>query len=193
MKPLLKLSLIAVGVLAAGLLAIQQWQVRPHVNPNPVKRVVVRGVFPYAQGWELRLRQDFFTSNPECKRSARLFFVIPMAIVAREVQIPVAVKRIDDEHYEAEYFEDHYLSGHCEWTAGFLYADPVRGKENMYGGAILGFPKKYNKIDYRCHALTANAATGPVVYASCFEGDNRSFDPARKIGEVNFNWTGDTK
>ncbi len=177
------------STLAALLLIVvggNYWLIGPHLNPNPTQRVAFRGEFPYGDGWDFQLRREFYTTGAICQISARIFFFIPVAEVARERQVSVPVKRIDDTRYEAEYFEDYYEPGFCGWKAGFVYADAIRGKENMYGGAILGFPRTYNKIDYHCRDVVSNLATGREVQKSCYEGDRRSFDAARAIGEINF-------
>jgi len=182
------------GALAALLLigfAGNHWLIGPHLNPNPTQRVAFRGTFPFAQGWDFRLRQEFFTTSAICQVTARIFFMIPMAEVSRERQVSVPVKRIDDTRYEAEYFQDYYEPGLCGWKSGFVYADAILGKENMYGGALLGFPGKYNKIDYHCSDVVSNLATGREVRKSCYEHDRRSFDAARSIGEVNFHLKGE--
>ncbi len=186
MKPLLKRSLIAVGVLAGEVIAGHQWLIAPRRNQNPTQRVAFAGAFPYAQDWRLSLRQEFFTTSAICQVTARIFFFVPVAEVGRERQISIAVKRIDDAHYEAEYFEDYYEPGLCGWKSGFVYADAARGKENMYGGALLGFPRRYNKIDFHCSDVVSNLPTGREVRRRCYEHDRRSFDATRSIGEINF-------
>ena len=183
--------LSALATLLLVFYAGTHWLIGPHLNPNPTKRVAFGGAFPYAQGWDLRLRQEFYTTGAICQMTARIFFLIPVAEVARERQVSVPVKRIDNSRYEAEYFEDYYEPGLCGWESGFVYADAIRGKENMYGGALLGFPRKYNKIDYHCSDVVSNLATGREVQKSCYEHDRRSFDAARAIGEINFHLKGE--
>ena len=189
MKPLLKRSLIAVGVLAAGLLAAQHWQVRPHVNPNPVKRVVVRGVFPYAQGWELRMWQHFYSNNPECKYTGRAFFIFPTAEVPRTADIAVPLKRIDDQRYEAEYFEDYYMPGHCEWGGGALLAEVTTDGSPVARESLMGSNKR-KSMDLDCSTYKSTISKKTYVRARCFP-TRETNDPAQTVIHVNFRYIGE--
>lgn len=93
-------TIAGLGVLLLG----HRWLMAPCVNPNPVKKVVMRGEFPFDRGWELRIQQSFYTRNPLCKRMARVFFIIPQAEASGEVWAPSIVPpRLTGNRYEASY------------------------------------------------------------------------------------------
>lgn len=48
---------------------------RPTDNPQPQKKIVVRGSFPYDRGWDLRIEASYYSKNPTCKQTARAFFI----------------------------------------------------------------------------------------------------------------------
>lgn len=181
-------TIAVIGLLIYGYNALMN----PTVNPHPIKKVVVRGKFPYDKGWELRIQQSFYAKNPSCNQTARIFFFIPQAEVSRERFLPpAAVKRLDASSYETEYFEDYFLPGFCEWVPYFTSYRIFSGEKLIQGGAMLGFPNLYNRIDYGCSSIKMPRTN--ELATACYEGNNRSFDPSRKDGEINFFWKGNTK
>ena len=171
------------------------WLMTPTVNPNPIKKVVIRGQFPFERGWDLRISQSFYARNSLCNRTARVFFFIPQAEVSREKALPFIVpKRLEGSHYEVEYYQDYFLPGFCDWTERFVFYSILQNGQIKTGGAaLLGFPNLYNRINYSCFIYTVPVNT-PAKYESglvCSAGINRrnsSFDPSLPYGEVNFFW-----
>lgn len=191
-KLLLRSHMVVVAICLLGAMFYGfSWLMIPQVNPNPTKKIVVSGTFPYEMGWELRIDREFYSKNPICKQTALIFLVIPVAEVSREKVLPVNVSRLEGMQYETSYYEDHFLPGLCDWTAGFAYYRIYSNEKLLHGGAILGFPNRFNKIDYGCSNITM-PRTGETGVA-CYEGNNRSFDPSLSSGKVNFRWAGGVK
>lgn len=184
-----------VAMTIAGVLLLgHHWLMTPRVNPNPTKKVIVRGEFPFDRGWELRFAQSFYTRNPLCKQMARVFFFIPQAEVSREAWAPPIVPtHLSDSRYEALYYEDYILPGFCDWTERFVYYRIYSGGERISGAALLGFPDSYKEINYECftHTLPVNTDAKYESGLVCRERFGRrsgSFDPSLPHGEVNFSW-----
>jgi hypothetical protein len=170
-----------------------RWMVTPHVNPHPQMKVVVRGVFPYERGWELRIRRDFSTRNRLCEITARAFLIFPMANVARETSIEIPVVREgDDNRYTFTYYEDHFVPGLCEWAGRFTSFGIFQDGKNLQGGAILGLNRQYNQITYECHFIDTEVRSIQGIQVQrgvvCSGNVDRSFDPSRADNEVNFTW-----
>lgn len=184
---LFRSSVLAVLVLVPSSLYGYLWLMSPRINPDPQKRITQRGVFPFDRGWDLRVQQSFFAQNPTCSQIARVFFLIPQAEVSREQILPsIAVTRLAGSLYEVEYFEDHFLPGFCDWTPNFTYYRIYAKGVIVQGGAMLGFPHKYNRINYDCGGMRMPKTNELVT--TCYEGNNRRFESSRKDAEVNFFW-----
>ena len=178
---------LAILVFAISLFYGYFWLLSPSVNPNPHKKVVLRGAFPFNRGWDLRIQQSYFAQNPTCNQVARVFFLIPQADVSRERMLPlISVSQLPGFRYEVEYFEDHFLPGFCNWQANFTYYRIYANSNIVQGGAMLGLPNMYNRIDYDCRDIQMPKTRELVM--TCHEGNNRSLDPSRKDNEVNFFW-----
>ena len=56
---------------------------RPVDNPQPQKKQIVQGSFPYEKGWELRIEASYYKvlHNPTCRQTAR-FLHFPQAEVS---------------------------------------------------------------------------------------------------------------
>lgn len=170
------------------------WLMTPTVNPNPIRKVVMRGEFPFERGWELRIARSFYARNSLCNRTARVFFFIPQAEVSREkAPLFIVPKQLESSRYEVEYYQDYFLPGFCDWTERFVSYSILQNGQIKTGQALLGFPNLHNKINNSCFMQTVPVNT-PAKYESglvCRAGINRrnsSFDPSLPYGEVNFFW-----
>jgi hypothetical protein len=98
------------------------WLMTPSTNPNPREKILIRGVFPFDQGLELKFQEGYHTRNPICEYTARVFFFFPQAKVSREIGLPlISVRRIADTKYETEIFRDRLSPGFCDWTLRFVH------------------------------------------------------------------------
>lgn len=189
------------GLLAMVALIIfgYRWVMSPVVNASPTKKVVVRGVFPYDRGWDLRIRTSFYTTNPTCKVTARAFFIFPMADVSREVSVDIPVNREGGNQYSFTYYEDHLQPGFCEWKQGFVFSQLFQdGKWRAGNSAILGLNGRFNLITYDCHyinlmtpGLGKDARERSIVCGEHKEMPNRH-EPKIAGNEVNFVWRNET-
>lgn len=192
-------TIIILGLLFLG----YRWLMLPQVNSHPIKKVVMRGQFPFEKGWELRIGRSFYARNSLCNRTAKVFFFIPQAEVTREFGLPFTVpKWLGGNRYEVEYYQDHFLSGFCDWTEGFVSYYILQSGQIKQGGALLGFPNLYNKINYNCFMQTLPVNTSAKYESGlvCLDGSvnkssnravygsNSSLDPSLPYGEVNFFW-----
>lgn len=172
---------------------------RPTDNPQPQKKIVVRGSFPYDRGWDLRIEASYYSKNPTCKQTARAFFIFPQAEVSREAWRTIPVIREGDSRYRFEFFEDAVSPGFCEWSMRFVnYRIYSAGKE-IQGGAILGFPGRFNVIRYGCSNITSTYFRSPdrtpiaETGVACYEGDNHWKDPSQSDALIDFIWEENTK
>ena len=192
--------------------AVWNWLVTPRVNPNPQKKIVVRGVFPYDKGFYLRVREDFYSSHPRCKIAARAFLIFKQAMVSREKFVPVQVSKEGGNRYSFTYYEDYFEPGFCEWSYGGVSAAVIVGEtvEAFIGpnrksrlitgqaatgmGVPFGLHHKFNVINYDCHFYEHEfmRIQGLVVERgfSCFDhlGKNNRRDQAVLDNELNFNF-----
>jgi hypothetical protein len=156
--------------------------------------VVVRGSFPYDQGWDLKITTSFYSSNPECKVAARAFFLFKAADVSREVFVDIPVTREDGNHYSFTYYEDYFKPGYCEWKQRFVYSQQLVKGEFWGRRAILGLNRDYNVINYECwwrsRLRPGISETARQMMFSCFDhlGKNNRSDPRVKDNELNFNF-----
>lgn len=174
------LSLAAVFLLAA---MVHYLITRPVDNPQPQQKLVVRGSFPYDKGLELRVEAAYYSESVNCRQTARAFFIFPQAEVASEAWRTVPVLREGGNRYRFEFYQDAVLPGFCDWRLQFVFYRIYREGNKVQGGAILGFPGRYNVIQYGC----SNVRGDPNRYA-CLEGDNHWKDPARKDHQIDFIW-----
>lgn len=160
-------------------------------NPNPQKKVVVRGSFPYDRGWDLRIDISYYTKNPTCKQTANAFFIFPQAEVARGAWRSAEVTREGDNQYRFEFYEDALSPGFCEWALRFvnyrIYSD---GKE-IQGGAMLGFPSNFNTIRYTCSGVKMPRTNETKV--ACFEGNDRRRNELQSDNLIDFIWERNSK
>ncbi|MEY3201942.1 MAG: hypothetical protein RIR70_1492, partial [Pseudomonadota bacterium] len=95
---------------------------KPRINPNPQRKIVMSGVFPYDRGFELKLDISFSTENPDCKETLLTLGLFPAATVRQTWETEVPVKKVGENRYAAELAFDHVLPGRCQWTyAGMAY------------------------------------------------------------------------
>jgi hypothetical protein len=167
---------------------------RPTDNPQPQKKIMVRGSFPYQRGWDLRIEASYYSKNPTCKQTARAFLIFPQAEVSREAWRTIPVIREGDSRYRFEFFEDAVSPGFCEWSLRFVnYRIYSAGKE-VQGGAILGFPGRFNVIRYGCSNITSTFYRSPnrtpitETGVACYEGDNHWKDPSQSDAFIDFIW-----
>jgi len=141
------LVLIAVVCVLYG----YSWLMKPKINPHPVEKLTIRGAFPFEQGLDLTYAQSFYTRNPACKYTSRLFGIFPQAKVSREVGLRmIPVRRTDKSNYEVEMFRDALSPGFCDWAPSFISFQIFSKGRLMDTAALLGFPKVVNAIDFRC-------------------------------------------
>lgn len=173
-------SFVAVFLVAA---LVHYLVTRPVDNPQPQKKLVVQGSFPYDRGLELRVEATYYSESVNCRQTARAFFIFPQAEVSREAWRTVPVVREDGNRYRFEFYEDAMLPGFCDWRLRFVFYRIYKEGKKVQGGAILGFPSHYNVIRYGC----SNVRGDPNRYA-CLEGDNHWKDPARTDHQIDFIW-----
>lgn len=187
--------LLGLVTLLAVLYGGYRWAVTPHVNPNPTKKVVVHGQFPYDRGWDLQIKTSFYTKNPRCDVTARAFLIFRMADVSREAWVEIPVAREGGNSYSFTYYEDYFQPGFCEWDQRFVYSHLFQDKEWQHGNsAILGLNRQYNQINYECHYLDKltpgmgkNTREKSVVCGDDNEKPH-NFNLRRTDNEVNFAW-----
>ena len=170
-----------------------RWTVTPHINPNPTKKVVVRGQFPYDRGWDLQIKTSFYTKNPQCDVMARAFLLFPMAQVAREVWADIPVIRESGNRFSFTYYEDYFLSGYCLWEQRFVYSRKYLDGEWERGNtAIPGLNSQYNQINYECTYMDVlvpglgRDAREKSVGCDDNLGRNHRFDSRIEGNELNF-------
>jgi len=124
--------------------------------------------------------------------------------VSREARAPsIATKRVGENRYQVEYYQDYLTPGFCDWTERFAYYRIYVNDKEINGAALLGFPSLYNKITYNCFMRTLPVNTVDKYESGlvCLDGavhksdngralykSNSSFDPSLPYGEVNFFW-----
>ena len=156
---------------------------RPVDNQQPQQKLIVQGKFPYDKGWELRIEASYYSRSVNCRQTARAFFIFPQAEVASEVWRTIPVVREVGNRYHFEFYEDAMLPGFCDWRLRFVnYIITKNGKE-IQGGAILGFPGRFNVIRYGC----LNVRGDPNRYA-CLERDKHWIAPAIPSHQIDFIW-----
>ena len=181
--------LVAIGVFVSLGFA-HFWLTRPTDNPQPHKKIVVRGSFPYDRGWDLRIEASYYSKNPTCKQTARAFFIFPQAEVSREARRTIPVTREGGDGYRFEFYEDAISLGFCEWTLRFVNFRVLSKGKEIDGSTILGFPRPFNTFRYSCSMSSIRRDVGGVT---CYEGDNRWNDPSRQDVLIDFLWEEKTK
>ena len=188
-----RITLLALLLGLAAWYGAWRWMVTPRVNGQPQKKVVVRGVFPYDRGWDLQIQTSFYTRNPECKRTARAFGIIPMAEVAREAWADIPVTREGGNHYSFVYYEDYFAPGHCDWRLRYVYSHLFQdGKWEQGSSALMGLNRQNNQLSYDCHYKDSlNPGMGRDareinLVCSNYGQPNNGFDPRIADNEVNF-------
>jgi len=188
------LGLVGVLVVSA-VYAGYRWAVMPRLNPHPVKKVVVRGVFPFDRGWDLQPRMSFYTRNANCKKTARIFFIYPVADVAREEWVDIPLVRKGGNRYIFTYYEDHFLPGQCDWELRFVYTHLFQDGQWAHGSdAIMGLNRQFNEINYECHYMNVltpgRGKDAREIHIVC-GGDKdkpHRLNPQLTGNEVNFIW-----
>jgi hypothetical protein len=192
-----KLLTLASLFVLAGL--VHYLVTRPVDNPQPQRKQIVQGSFPYDKGWELRIEASYYSNNPTCKQTARAFFFFPQAEVSREAWRTIPVVREDGNRYRFEFYEDAIQPGFCDWKLQFVYYRVFSNGEKVQGGAILGFPGSYNVIRYGCVNIKRTYYKAPdrtpvdEVGVACLERDNHWKDAARTDNQIDFVWEGSKK
>lgn len=157
---------------------------RPEDNPQPKKKLLVQGSFPYEKGWDLRIKASYYSRNPTCRQTARAFFIFPQAEVTREAWRTVPVVREENNRYRFEFHEDALLPGFCDWQLQFVHYVVTKNGKEIQGGAILGFPGRYNVIRYGCSTVTMRNLSG----VACYEGDDHWKHPTKTDYQIDFVW-----
>ena len=166
----------------------------PMDNPQPQKKVAVQGVFPYDRGLELRIEASYYSSNPICRETARAFFIFPQAEVSREAWRQIPLVREDGNRYRFDFYEDAIHPGFCDWKLRFVNYQIFEKGAEVQGGAILGFPGRYNVIRYECGKVISTYYKAPDrtpvkrVGIACLERDNHWHDPSRSVSQIDFVW-----
>jgi hypothetical protein len=187
-----KLLTLASLFVLAGL--VHYLVTRPVDNPQPQKKQIVQGVFPYDKGWELRIEASYYSNNPTCKQTARAFFIFPQAEVSREAWRTIPVVREEGNRYRFEFYEDAIDPGFCDWRLQFVYYRIFSNGAKIQGGAILRFPSSYNVIRYDCVNVKSTYYKAPdrtpveQVGVACLERDNHWKDSARTDNQIDFVW-----
>jgi hypothetical protein len=159
---------------------------RPVNNPQPQKKLLVQGSFPYDRGWELKIEASYYSSNPTCRQTARAFFIFPQAEVTREAWRTVSVMRDGGNRYRFEFYEDAVLPGFCDWQLRFINYVIAHDSKEIQGGAILGFPGRFNVIRYSCSNV--RMPNSELVLVGCIEGDDHWSAPDAGINQIDFVW-----
>jgi hypothetical protein len=163
------------------------WLMSPRINPYPVKKLTIRGVFPFDQDLELRYAQSFYTRNPMCKYTARVFFIVPQAKVSREIRLPmIPVRRTDKNSYEVELFRDTLSPGFCEWTPDFIDFLIFSKGQVVTTAALLGFPKVVNSLEFNC-AYPRKYAVAKTILV-CLQDGRGARGPKSDEATVNYLW-----
>lgn len=176
-------GLVAVAIVVTGILAYQFLVPRgqPEDNPHPQQRRVISGLFPYDQGWELRIETSYYTRNPACRRTAKAFGIFPQAEVTRTAWRYLPVTREAGNRYRFEFFDDAVLPGDCDWQLKFInYVIAKDGKE-IQGGAIMGLGT-FNVIRYRCKEVRIRTLSG----IACGVGTERLNEPGISGQQIDF-------
>ncbi|HRP74047.1 MAG TPA: hypothetical protein PK725_01045 [Rhodocyclaceae bacterium] len=167
-----------------------RWMVTPHVNPHPQKKVVVRGVFPYERGWELKALMNFYTHNPYCQTTARVFLIFPMAQVSRAQRVDIAVTREGANRYSLIYYQDHFLPGWCEWRFGGSSPVILVDGQSVGGGGFGDDRRNYHQVNYECHYIEYDLPRVKEKHIVCGDDSEQphQHDPERTDKESNFVW-----
>ena len=177
------LASAAVLILAFLFINFSMRDGQPEDNPQPQQRRLVLGSFPYDRGWDLRIEASYYTNDPGCRRTARAFFIFPQATVTRQAWRSIPVIREGGNRYRFEYYDDAILSGSCDWRLKFVNYVIVKNGKEVQGGAILGFPGRFNAIRYGCANLR-----GDGERFACIEDEIRRRDPIRTDYQIDFVW-----
>lgn len=162
------------------------WLMHPKINPNPVEKITIRGVFPFDKGVELRYQQGYYTRNPLCSYMARAFFIFPQARVSREMSLPVIpVKRTSENSYEAEFFMDQVSPGFCEWTLRFVHFLVFYEGQLAGTSALLGFPTVVNSIKFNCAFSKYRTWKGTPIF-TCLQQGRGTRGPKSREATVNY-------
>jgi len=167
---------------------------KPSVNPDPKRKIVMSGTFPYDRGFELKLDISFSTANPDCDETLRTLGLFPAAKVRQTWVTDVPVKKIGENRYSAEIAFDHLLPGRCQWTyAGMAYNISSKEYPSTSNRGLGPIPQLVKAAHMNCKLL-GTAGIEPQ-FASCrqvYEEPTRaeeSLEPAR----LDFVWVGESK
>ena len=187
-----KLLTFAVIFLLAAL--VHYLVTRPVNNPQPQKKLLVQGGLPYAKDWNLEIEASYYSQNPTCRQTARVFFIFTQAEVSREAWRTVPVLREAGNRYRFEFYEDAVLPGFCDWRLRFVNYVITKDGKSVQGGAILGFPGRFNVIRYGCSNITSTYFKSPdrtpviETGVACYEGNNHWKDPTKTDYQIDFIW-----
>lgn len=179
-KPLTFVAILLLAVLVHDLTARSD---RPEDNPQAQQRRLVQGSFPYDRGWDLRIEVSYYTHDPACRRTTRAFGIFRQAEVTRQAWRTIPVVREGGNRYHFEFYDDAVLPGNCDWRLQFVFYRIYKDGQRIQGGAILGFPGRFNVIRYGC----ANVR-GETERFACLQDDNRRNDPARTDFQIDYIW-----
>lgn len=185
------LSVVVVFLLAA---LVHYLSVRPIDNPQPKKSMFVQGSFPYDKGWDLKIMLSYYSRNPTCRQTARVFFLFPQAEVSRQAWRTVPVIRQEGNRYRFEFYEDALRPGVCDWQLRFVNYVITQGGREIMSKGILGFPSHYNTIRYSCTNSSSIYYKAPdrtpvmEIKPFCHEGDNRWKIAEKTDYQIDFIW-----
>ena len=167
---------------------------KPSVNPNPKRKIVMSGTFPYDRGFELKLDLRFSTADPDCQETLLTLGLFPAAKVKQRWQTDVPVKKIGENRYSAEIAFDHLLPGRCQWTyAGMTYNISSKEYPSTSNLGLGPIPQLVKAAHMNCELLGDPAVKRQ--HPACFQvyeepiRSEESPEPAR----LDFVWVGESK
>lgn len=181
--------LCVLGLLVYG----YDWVVSPHVNSAPKQKVVISGQFPFSKGLELSLRASFYSRDPTCKQTPRVFLIIPAASeIDRKIHIDIPIKRGDGDRYSAEVSIDHFPPGFCDWQYGGMSYQLSGGQQSGAGlfSAIGPFPNLYRRMTYTCEYHTISKTDRLTVSCGLPLRLPNDISKTGDTAELNFTWKG---
>lgn len=162
------------------------------INKSPARVIHLQGQFPYEKGLTLAFNVDYSSSNPACKRMAKLLYFIPVAEVSRRVNVDIPVKKISATEYKAEVVLDRYSPGYCDWKYAGVGYQISGGKQTYWSGysALGKIPESIGSVSLNCKYrsyLSDKSKNKYETYLSCDEPDHINIGNASlKTTELNF-------
>ncbi len=131
----------------------------PKINPYPIQKVRIHGKFPFDKNITLtKITATYINDNPKCDT------VYIGARIKKIEAIDIVIKKISNNGYEVNYYQDYFLPGACEWKFDvFLNNISSKSYNIRFGGysnhVFYRHPKDYksthyafsDKVTYECH------------------------------------------